>query len=129
MVWTTTVTNKEIVNGVAEVTLQFTDGTRTIVEKFVSTKPTSSWIPDTVMGRIAQLDVLFGYDIPLGPVTPSTLPIGDLNEGLFLRRARSLETIKIMIELGVVDASHAKVVALVNWLKANVNTYLDKLAG
>jgi hypothetical protein len=129
MVWTTTVTNKEIVNGVAEVTLQFTDGTRTIVEKFVSTKPTSSWIPDTVRGRIAQLDVLFGYDISLGPVTPSIFPIVDLNEGLFIRRARALETIKIMIDFGAVDASNPKVVALINWLKANVGTYFDKLAG
>lgn len=127
MAWNASVTKKQVLDGVYHVTVRYTDGVESIDETYRSVAPTSTWIPDTVRDRIALLDKLSSFSITEGAVTPSAEKTVDTNEELFRRRCRLLETVKIMIDMGAVQADNAKVVALVNWVKNNAAAYFDSL--
>ena len=127
MAWTAKITDKRIDNGVASVTLEFTDGVRKVTETYRSTSPNTEWIPLTAKNRISQLAVAYAYDVSVGDVTLPPDEQVDPNVDLFRSRCRLLEIVKIMIDLGVVKADNTKVLQLVNWLKNNFDTYFDTL--
>ena len=127
MAWTGTVTNKLLQDGVVYVTVEYTDGQNVISETYRNNNPVDEWIDNTVRSRTAQLQIASDYDVPIGPVTPPDLPAVDPNIRLFRSRCRLLEVVKVMIDLGAVDADHPKVLALINWIRNNANDYFDYL--
>ena len=129
MAWSGTVTNKSDSNGVYSVTVEYTNGTDTIFETYSSKSPHSTWIPDTVRNRIAQLDTMSSYDIAIGMVTPSDPPSVDANIALFARRFGLLPMVQSLIDLGIVSSDHAKIVAYKNWIAENLNDYIEILTG
>ena len=126
MAWTAEVTGKHIVDNVYHVTVQYTDGANTVSETYKARQPSAAWIPDTVANRIPQLEAFYSFDVSIGPVTP-TPDTTDPNLSVFMNRVRLLPSIQVMIDLGVIQADNAKVVQLVNWIKANFNTYFDQM--
>ena len=127
MAWTAEVKSKEVVDDVYHVTVEYADGTHTHTETYKSRSPSANWIPNTAASRIKQLEVLYGYDVPLGSVTPTVIPAIDPDQQLFQRRARMLPVVKCLVDMNVVPADHVKVVALTNWLKNNFVAYFESL--
>ena len=126
MAWTAQVTNKQRQDDVFFVTVEYTNGTYTQTETYKSRNPSEDWIPNTVTNRIPQLEASYGFDVALGTVTP--IPdTTDPNLNVFLNRVRLLPSIKVMIDLGVIQADNPKVVQLVNWIKTNFSTYFDQM--
>ena len=126
MAWTANITNKEMVNGVVNVTIQFSDGVRTVTETFRSGSPTETWIPDTVRNRLVQIESASAFDVAIGPATPSVAPAKD-DAVLFRNRVQLLVAVRALIDLGVVKADNAQVVAMEDWVKANFETYFGRL--
>jgi hypothetical protein len=126
MPWTAQVINKQTVNGVVNITIQFTDGMNEVTETFRNPNPLANWIPDTVRDRMAQLEIAYAFDIGIGSIAPSANPIIDPNIELFRARCRALEIIDVLIRRGALTGMEAKVIALVDWIKNNAN-YLDYL--
>lgn len=126
MAWTASVTSKDFLNGFYVVNVRYTDGTRNIEETYKAQVPRATWIPDQVRSRLSQLETASAFDIALGPVTPSVVTT-DPNMGLFGQRVKMLEVAKILIDLGVIQASNAKVVALATWIRNNFETYIEQI--
>ena len=126
MAWTAQITNKRRQDDVYYVTVEYADGINTHTETYKSRNPSAEWIPDTVANRIPQLEALYSFDVSIGPVTP-TPDTTDPSLSVFMNRVRLLPAIQVMIDLGVIQADNAKVVQLVNWIKANFNTYFDQM--
>ena len=127
MGWTAKVTKKEIVSGVVSVTLEFTDGQKVITETYRATAPNEDWIPQTAKSRIGQLATVYSYDVSIGDVVIPADKTVDINVSLFAKRWRLMLEVKVAIDMGVVKADNAKVIALVEWLKANFDAYADTL--
>jgi hypothetical protein len=126
MAWTAAVTSKSFVNGFYVVNVRYTDGMRNIDETYRAQVPKATWIPDQVRSRLAQIETASAFDITIGPVIPSTSTF-DPNLGLFGQRVKMLEVAKILIDLGVIQASNAKVVALATWIRSNFDTYIEQI--
>lgn len=130
MAWTATVTQKSVNNGMMNVGIQFTDGTKTVIENYRSSFPTEEWLKRTVRDRITYLSALDSFDatIGIGTVTPlGPDPVTPDEQNLFMNRVRLLGLVKMMIDMGVITQNNAKVTALVNWLKDRIATYFDLL--
>lgn len=128
MPFTATVINKDIVDAVYLITVEYTDGVNTVTDTYRNQNPMSiEWLQDVVRDRIAVLDNLYSFDVPLGAITPSDPDDTDPNIALFRRRCRILETVKVMIDLGAIQADNAKVLTLINWITTNAPTYFDYL--
>lgn len=127
MAWTAAVMSKDFREGFYFVTVQYTDGVKTVSETYKSQVPKGTWIQDQVGSRISQLSVAGTFDISLGPVIPSTSATSDPNMSLFGQRIKMLEISKILIDLGVIPASNPKILALANWVKNNFDTYIEQV--
>lgn len=127
MAWSASVINKEFVGGFYSVTIQYIDGTKVINETYKSQVPGLTWIPDQVRSRISQLSIAGEFDISIGPITPTTPPVSDPNISLFGQRVKILEVAKLLIDMGVIQATNPKVVALANWIRNNFDAYIEQV--
>jgi len=127
MAWTAAVISKDFVNGFYVVNVRYTDGTRNIDETYKAQVPKATWIPDQVRSKISQLEVASGFDITVGPVTPSDPIVTDTDRNLFGQRIKMLEVAKILIDLGIIQATNPKVVALGTWIKNNFDAYIEQI--
>lgn len=127
MAWTASIISKNFTNGFYNVVVRYTDGVRNIDETYKAQVPKATWIPDQVRSRISQLDIAGVFDVAVGPVTPSDLPITDTNMLLFGQRIKMLEVAKMLIDLGVLRADNPKVIALEEWIKNNFDIYIEKI--
>jgi hypothetical protein len=126
MTWSASVLSKRVEEGVTIVNLQFTDGAQTIPDTIRSSAPSLAWVQGVVRDRILALNTT--DTIPLGAVTPAEAPPAeDTALTLFRNRCELLFVIKVLIDLGAVQADNAKVVALVNWVKNNFAANIDKM--
>ena len=127
MAWTARVTDKQFVDGVVKVSLEFTDGVKTVSETYVSSAPSETWIADTVRDRINALKVGSAFDIPIGSIIPSDpIPTPD-DFGLFRSRMQLLVLVKVLIDLGLILPTNPEVVALGDWVKSNFDTYFGRM--
>ncbi len=126
MAWSASVISKSMDAGVVYVTIEYGDGAKTLRETYRSSNPDAKWVPDTVRSRLAQLETASSFSVDTGPITPPAPPAVDPNIALFRSRCRALETVKLLIDMGAIQADNAKVVALVNWIKNNA-AYVDYL--
>lgn len=127
MAWTASVTSKDFIGGFYVVNIRYTDGTRNVDETYKAQVPKDTWIPNQVRSRLSQLETASAFDIPLGPVTPSAPITTDENMKLFGQRIKILEVAKILVDLGVIQANNAKLVALGNWVKNNFDIYIEQI--
>lgn len=127
MVWTAKVNSKELIKGIVNVAVEYTDGQDVVIETYRTGKPFAEWIPNTVRDKIAQLTLASSYDLAIGPVVPSDPPSIDPDVTLFRIRCRLLETVKTMVDMDAIPVDNAKVVALVNWIKNNADEHFDTL--
>jgi len=127
MAWTATVINKEFVNGFYSITVQYTDGTNVVNETYKAQVPKLTWLQGQVGSRISQLEVAGRFDISLGTITLPVPIASDPNISLFGQRIKILEVAKLLIDMGVIQATNPKVVALANWIKNNFDTYIEQV--
>lgn len=126
MAWTANLISKSEESGSVLVTVEYIDGAKSFRESYRSTNPSTEWINNTIRSRLSGLSVVSAFNVSTGPVTPTEPATEDPNINLFRSRVKALQAIKVMIDLGAVQADNAKVVALINWIKNNA-AYLDYL--
>ena len=126
MAWSASVTDVTKSNGNIEVTLEFTNGVDTFTEVYRSTNPQSNWIENTVFFRLGMLDVVDGYAIDVGPVTPVD-PSPDVDEVLFQRAVGALNLAETMVNMGVITEGNAKLATLKTYIQNNAAAYFDSL--
>jgi len=125
MAWTATLVSKTTDNsGVVTAVIDFTDGTNTVRKEFRNAAPSSNWLPHIARAVIDQLTSGFGFNPVPGPITPETPDTPrDPNFQLYKDRLAALTAAKVLIDLGELQKTNAKVQALITWLKNNFDTY------
>ncbi len=126
MAWSASVIDVDKASGFINVTVEYTDGTESFSEVYRSSRPAPNWIQHTVFYRIEELNIRDSTTINTGDVTPID-PTPDIDETLFKHRVEILLLVQVMIEMGIVPANHAKVVALKSWIQNNAVEYFDSL--
>ena len=126
MAWTATITKKEWVDGILYVDFSYTDGTRTITERHrVGGVVPDEWAQLTAKARCDALNAVDAIDIKTGAVSaPKTVDSGLAD---FKQSLRKLDVIYKLVQMKVIDAADAKVVAFVNNLKTALGTYWDSI--
>lgn len=126
MAWTANIISKTEDSGTVLLTVEYSDGAKSFRESYRSTNPSLDWVNTTILSRLKGLDIVSGFNVSTGAIVPPEPPTEDPNINLFRSRVKALQAVKVMIDMGAVQADNAKVVALVNWIKANA-AYMDYL--
>ncbi len=132
MAWSATVAASNFAEGRAEVVVDYTDGTLRQREVYRTDAPDADWIPTLVRDRLARLDASAKFVLPPGPITPAppiSEPPIDPTFLLLLQRLHLAEQVNTLVVMGALLRTDARVIALRDWLAANVPTYWRELGG
>jgi hypothetical protein len=132
--WTATVKSKELVGGALNVTVDFTDGTRTVTESCIPQDKAGFefWVKSrlaTFNGGVA-IDAEYAVDAPVVIAEPVVVPPtqAELDYAEWFNDFNRLVRVQKLIELGIIQASNAKVVALKNKVTTNLKAeYIDSI--
>lgn len=133
--YTAKIKNKEIINGVINVTVDFSDGVNTITEVC---KPQDEagfkfWVKsrlDTFNGA-QTLDTTYAVDDTVDFIepTPPTPTQAEIDEAKWFADYQRFVRIKTtLVDTGIVDINHPKVQALLSTVQSGLKaSYVDKL--
>lgn len=130
--WTATINNKIITNGMLRVNVSFTDGTQTFTENYETRSgQDANWLNDNINRRINDLTsvISFADSIPIGvftPTTPAPTPEPTSGKALYEFRLKKFEAMVSAIRKGLITDTNPSFVSLKTWLKNNfVDEYID----
>jgi hypothetical protein len=130
MTWTASVLTKtNPAPGELRVQVRYTDGARTVDETYMTRGvPDADWIRQTATHRLQQLEAQDAFTVAAGAVTPLPIEPFDPNKAVFLARVQRLERLwRLFVVTGVLPATHAKIVALQDAIRADLATYVDSV--
>ena len=96
MVWSASIIKKDFVNGMATVTIEYTDGMKSLTETYRASYPTEEWVKNTVRDKLAQLEAASVFNISLGAViwlvetSIAEVIVGE-ESPMLIHRARSIK--------------------------------------
>lgn len=122
--WQATIIETELDDGALKVTVEYTDGTRTITETYRSTGgDLTDWIEKTAKNKIQRLKTLDQATIPIGPVGPPTER--DPDEVEWCNALRTLRRLDILITTGIITKNDSRYQALTAQVAADLDKYWD----
>jgi len=132
--WTATVKSKELVGGALNVTVDFTDGTRTVTESCVPSDKAGFefWVKSRLATFNAGEDIntvfQVGAPIVITEPTPVLPTAEEVARNEWFNDYRKLQQIQKLIELSVLTGNETQVVNLRNKVKNNfLPAYIDAL--
>lgn len=131
--WTATVKEKGEVAQGAYVVVDFTDGARTVTEQCIPQDLDGfrHWVRSRLASFNVKTDLDAKYAVGSTVVVTETLPTPTADEiarNEWFNDFRRMERVQKLVDLGIVLATNAKVVALRDRLKTNLRVeYIDAL--
>ena len=133
--WTTKITQKQIVSGLLQVVVEFTDGTQTFTDRY-ETRSTQdvNWLNDNIARRISDLEgvVSFADSITVGAFVPTKTVEVVVDESKltpkerYARKLQKFEKLTNTIKKGIINDTDPDFVATKAWLTTNWNiNYFD----
>lgn len=127
MSWSVIALNKNIENGYAVVSVEFTDGVKTVNDTWKSNCPTSSSFNDWCKGKISQLNSVDDAIslIKTGSVTIEEKIISDEEKLtiVFFNNLRILKSMMQAVNLGIINSNDKR---LLDQIEILSTTVLDK---
>jgi len=131
--YTATLKNKEEVNEGIRVTVEFSNGTKTLTETVIPQDETGfrHWVKSRLasLNSIEEIDTKYEVDTPVDVTEETVQPtVEELAQREWFRDFGRMQQVQKLIDLGIIPSDHAKVVALRDKLQANLKaSYIDAL--
>ena len=129
MTWNASVTNKQLSDGILAISVQYSDGKRTVNETCKSSSASDSdWLATTITRRLEELDNLDKADvaIALGSIIPKSVVI-DNDMAAYNSSLRQLENVYRLVPVGVLQQDDKKIIDLQNIVKIALAKVIDRL--